>query len=347
MAKSESSKLKMAFIGFRHGHIMGLYNAARKHPQVQVVAACEEDTATAESLRSAGTVELTHDAHECFARTFNCDAIAIGDYFAKRGPLIIQALEAGRHVIADKPICTRLRELDEIESLAASKKRKLGCLLDLRDTGALITMRRLIGEGAIGEVHTCNFTAQHPLNLGKRPAWYFENGKHGGTINDIGIHAIDMIPWLTGRRIVEAVAARAWNARLEQFPKFQDAAQFMLRLDNDGGVLGDMSYLTPDGIAYSAPQYWRVTCHGTSGMLECTYDAKTIMLAKSADKSVQTVPSDPGTPDGCLEAFLAEIAGKTKLGMLSTADVLDASRRTLMAQEAADRNLVNVILPTR
>src|SRR5439155_25293810 len=164
------------------------------------------------------------------------------DYFGRRGEIIVRALEDGKHDIADKPICTRLSEQERIAALASEKGRAVGCLLDLRDHGPFITMRRQIKNGAIGTVHTITFTAQHPLLLGKRPAWYFEPAKHGGTINDIGIHAIDLIPWLTGRRIVEAVAARAWNARLGQFPHFQDAAQIMLRLDNDAGVLGDLSY---------------------------------------------------------------------------------------------------------
>src|SRR5581483_4595745 len=132
--------------------------------------------------------------------------------------------------------------------------------------------------------HTIHVTAQHPLLLDKRPAWYFEPGKHGGTINDIAIHATDLIPWLTGRKLVEVVAARAWNARLPQFPHFQDAAQFMLKLDNSGGVMADVSYLAPDGINYKAPQYWRVTCHGSDGLIEAKYMSPTIQLARRADQ---------------------------------------------------------------
>src|SRR5437870_1646285 len=83
------SKLKLAFLGFRHGHIMGLYTAARKHKGVTVTAACEQDEATADALRAAGTVELTHVGRDCAIRDLDCDAVAVGDYFSKRGPLII------------------------------------------------------------------------------------------------------------------------------------------------------------------------------------------------------------------------------------------------------------------
>src|SRR5207248_6675850 len=117
-------------------------------------------------------------------------------------------------VISDKPICTRIAELERIEDLAKENHRALSAQLDLRDSGAFITARRLIREGAIGEIHTVVFTAQHPLFLDKRPKWYFEPGKHGGTLNDIAIHATDLIPWMTGRKLIEVTAARAWNARV-------------------------------------------------------------------------------------------------------------------------------------
>ena len=328
--------MRLAFIGFRHGHIMGLYKGALAHSGVEVVAACEEDAQAAAALRGGGAVKLTHERMDDVLRAVACDAIAVGDYFARRGQIIIRALEAGKHVIADKPICTRLDELDEIERLAREKNRSVGCLLDLRDTAVFRTMRRLIREGSIGDVHTFLFTAQHPLNLAARPAWYFEPGKHGGTINDIAVHGIDLIPWLSGRSIVEVTAARAWNARLPQHPHFQDAAQVMLRLDNNGSAFGDVSYLSPDDLGYTAPQYWRVTCHGGEGVVEAAYNSTSVSLAGRGDKSPRAIALDAAAPNGCLEAFMDDIASRTVTGALCTRDVLTASRMALVAQAAAD-----------
>src|SRR4051812_15366797 len=108
-------RLRIAFVGFRHGHVMGLYHAARTHPDVDVVAAAEDHAETRDALAREGTVQITHhDWREVIDRV-PCDAIAIGDYFARRGEIAIAAVEAGKHVIADKPICTRLNELERIE----------------------------------------------------------------------------------------------------------------------------------------------------------------------------------------------------------------------------------------
>src|SRR2546423_13045277 len=109
--------MRLVFAGFRHGHIMALYDAARQHADVEVVGACEEDAATANSLNSSGQVKLTHrDLKQLIAQS-KCDAVAVGDYFAKRGQVIVDALSAGKHVISDKPICTSLADLKRIRDL--------------------------------------------------------------------------------------------------------------------------------------------------------------------------------------------------------------------------------------
>jgi len=103
--------MRLAFIGFRHGHIMGLYKSACTDPRVKVVAASEDHEQTAGELKAAGSVTLTHSDYRQLLKEVDCDAVAVGDYFARRGEIIIAALKAGKHVIADKPICTTLDEL--------------------------------------------------------------------------------------------------------------------------------------------------------------------------------------------------------------------------------------------
>ena len=51
----------------------------------------------------------------------DCDIVATGTYFAGRGPVLIDALTRGKHVIGDKPLCTKMADLDRIEALAGEK----------------------------------------------------------------------------------------------------------------------------------------------------------------------------------------------------------------------------------
>jgi predicted dehydrogenase len=335
-------KIRFAFAGFRHGHIFDLLTGVLANPELSVVAACEEDAETRNALKSRNDLTITHDNFEKMLCDVECDVIAIGDYYTRRGRLAIRTLETGRHIISDKPLCTTLEEYQTINDLARSRGRVVGCQFDLRSSGIMNTARRLIQAGELGPIHTVAFSGQHPLLLGSRPAWYFQPGCHGGTINDIAIHAMDTIPWLTGRKIVAVTAARAWNAKTPSHPHFQDSAQLMLQLDNQGGVLGDVSYLAPDGCGYAVPQYWRFTIHGSNGVLEMAHGSKTVLIATHPDKEPRCVEAEPNLTRVYLADFLAQVKGEKQNVSLTTDAVLAATRLALLTQRAADNNQTNL-----
>ena len=137
-----TAPLKIAFAGFRHGHIEVLYSTAEKHTGMEIVGLCEEDSESREKLTER--YSFTHSSISEMIQESGCDAVAVGDYYSKRGAIIIEALGAGKHVISDKPICTSLEELDTIESLVREKELSLGCMLDLRDGGGMRTLKRKV-----------------------------------------------------------------------------------------------------------------------------------------------------------------------------------------------------------
>jgi predicted dehydrogenase len=219
--------LKLAVVGFRHGHIHSVMSLARRRQDLQIVAVCEEDEET-RVRETAGMECAIYDSYEKMLDSEEIDIIAVGDYFGRRGALAIEALQRGKHVLSDKPVCTRLEELDEIERLLAKNHLVLGCQFDMRGNGHFRHLRRLVQEGTIGAVRAINVTGQHPLNYGKRPGWYFEEGKHGGTINDIGAHCFDYLPWITGLNFESVAAARCWNPHLPREHHFKAGGQCQL-----------------------------------------------------------------------------------------------------------------------
>jgi predicted dehydrogenase len=338
------SQIRIAFAGFRHAHIHSVYRLAQTRADVEVVAAAEEDGATRAALQSGGAIRITHDSIVAMLDAVPCDVVAVGDYYGRRGALLIDALQRGKHVISDKPICTSPVELDQIESMARAGRLVLGCQLDMRDSPVSLEARRHILDGEIGAVHAIGVGGQHPLLFGTRPGWYFEPSKHGGTINDIGIHALDGLPWMTGLRFQEVIFARAWNARVPQAPHFQDAAQFALTMNNGAGVLGDVSYLGPDANGYRIPQYWRMTFWGSDGLLETNFPANEVTIHRHSEQSPRVITAAGGMAGGYFDSFLRELRGETSGLHLSSAEVLAASRLALRVQEAADKGLVHVQL---
>ncbi len=324
-------KTRFAFAGFRHAHILDLLAGVNERGDCETVACCEEDAAT----RAGLGVAITHTDFATMLREVECDVIAIGDYYARRGALAIAALEAGRHVLSDKPLCTTLDEQAAIERLAAERVLLVGLQLDTRDYAAFRTLREIIASGEVGEVCTIRIDGQHPLLPGTRPAWYFEPGKHGGTINDIGIHAFDFVPWLTSLDWRRIDAARTWNAKARDHPHFHDCAQLMATLESGAGVLADFSYLAPDRLGYKLPHYWHVLVHGTRGLAEAHLQAEHVTVITDTSAIPEIRPVLEKRPRGYLDDFLLELGGKP--AALTTAQCLRASRLALEAQESSSR----------
>ncbi|NLE46091.1 MAG: Gfo/Idh/MocA family oxidoreductase [Chloroflexi bacterium] len=329
-------RLRVAFAGFRHGHILDLYRRVLTSEEIEVVAACEEDWGTREQLAAQGHVAITHSDFRAMLASVDCDAVAVGDYYARRGSLALEALRYGKHVISDKPVCTELAELEAIERLTAETGLRMGCMLDMRDAPQFRGLREVVQSGALGEPKAIHFGGQHPLLVGTRPAWYFEVGKHGGTINDIAVHMMDAIPWITGCALDRVLAARCWNARADAYPHFRDAGQMMLTLDNGCGVIGDVSYLVPDSLGYRSSLYWRTTIWGTEGVAESSMVAQAVHVGCAGDDNMEARRLPSADPGGYLRAFLHDVRGQSEADELRTADVLRATRCALVTQAVAD-----------
>lgn len=324
--------MNITFAGLRHSHIFSLADMARKNPQIAITGAWEEEPESARAGRERFS-EPFYESYEALLADPAVDIVAMGDYYGIRGRRIIQALNAGKHVIADKPVCTRLAELDEIAALTSKNGLKLGCMLDLRYDPALRLAREIIRGGTLGRIRTLAFTGQHPLNWGSRPMWYFENGRHGGVFNDIAIHGLDAVEFITGAPYTRTICARQWNAFAENAPDFRDCAQFMGELENGAGLVADVSYSAPSPAGFSLPSYWRFTFWGDGGWLECRYGEGCVHVARSGESTARRIPAPPVSGD-YLDELICEIRGGDTL--FNTETVLNAARRALELQKYAD-----------
>ncbi len=322
--------MNIAFAGFRHGHIMGLYYMAMDSNEVNVKGCFEENDEEREKMANTYKIDFNYSNYEDMLSDDGVDIIAIGDYFAKRGKMVIEALKCGKHVICDKPICTSLDELSEIEKLSAEKNLKVACMLDLRYMAQTEKVKELILNGEIGEIVNISFTGQHCLDYGNRAAWYFEEGKHGGTINDIAIHGVDLVRYITGKDFTKVNCAKVWNAFATKEPDFKDCGQFMAEMDNIS-VMADVSYAAPK-CNKTLPTYWDFYFWGKDGMINFKCAEKVIHLYNKGEEKVIECESCGSKH---LHDFIIEIKGEGK--GTDTKETLKSQRQVLMIQQEADK----------
>ena len=338
--------MNLVFVGFRHGHTATIYNAAKANPDITILGGWEPTEEGRAMAAAAGLdLEFNYPTFEAVLADARVDTISLGGCYGDRGAQAIAALKAGKHVYGDKPICTSLEELEQIKKLSKEKNLKVGCYLSMRFSNGMKTIYDLISSGAIGEVGAVNMTGQHPLNYGVRPMWYFEKGKHGGTINDIAIHGVDIIRFLTGLGIKNVTAARTWNHFATQEPDFKDCGQFMAELENGAGFLVDVSYAAPASCGFKLETYWRFTIWGTKGVIEYKLNGGPNSKVIDSDDGALVQVALDGTdgfvpykkeafPATAWGEFIKELAGEPTI--LNTADVLRTSREVLTVQAAAN-----------
>ncbi len=320
--------MNIAFAGFRHGHIFVLYDEVKSHPNAVLMGAFEENEAERNKVAQSRGIEFNYSSYEEILNDPRVDTVAIGDYYSKRGKMVIEALKHGKHIICDKPLCTSLSELEEIDKLTNESGLKVHCMFELRFMAQADKVRELIAGGEIGTVLNVGFTAQHHLNYGVRPDWYYKEGCHGGTINDIAIHGIDLLRYMTGKELTDIFAARTWNAFAVNEPQFEDSAQFMVEMDGMA-VMADVSYSAPK--YPDVPTYWNFNIFGTDGLLTFRSGNNTLNIFKDDHKVIECEKPQRSFVD-CLAA---EINGESS--RITTADTVISTHQTLSIQAVADK----------
>lgn len=323
--------MNILFYGFRHAHILDCYRMAQANPNVQILCAIEENTPARLSAQEKLGISIAPDGYNRWLENSEVDTVVIGGAYGNRGQAVIKALRAGKHVFADKPLCTSLAELEEIRTLAAEKQLKVGCMLDLRKVPAVETVKALLDSGKMGTIHNINFSGQHCVDYANRPGWYFEPGMHGGTINDIAIHGIDLITYLTGQRINYVSCAKVWNAFANRHPDFCDCAMFMAQTAGDAHILADVSYAAPSQV-FSMPTYWNFQIWCARGLITFNYVDSHVTIYEDGASGPEYFPCTPAESN-ILDDFIAEIQQDTTT---FTDSVLAASETALRIQQIAD-----------
>jgi predicted dehydrogenase len=138
------------------------------------------------------------------------DVCTPGDTHAE---IAIAALQAGKHVLCEKPLANTVEEAEAMaaaaqEAAAKGVRSMVGFVY--RRVPAISLARQLVAEGALGTIH--HVRAQYLQDWIVDPqaplSWRLEKDKAGsGALGDIGAHIIDLAQFITGDRI-EQVAGR-------------------------------------------------------------------------------------------------------------------------------------------
>lgn len=172
-----------------------------KVPRCELVALCSTSPQKLEAWRSKG-LAIYGDATEMI-RNGKLDAVLIATPHYQHCSLGIAALEAGLHVMVEKPIAAHKADaLRLLECAARHPKRVLGGMFQLRVEPRYTKLRNLLQAGELGRLQRVTWintdwfrTETYYASGGWRATW---KGEGGGVLLNQCLHNLDVLAWLLG-----------------------------------------------------------------------------------------------------------------------------------------------------
>ncbi len=196
-------------------------------PGIELVAAADISPARRAAAEKMGL--KWHDSPDTAIADPSIDAVFIASNNASHFPLGKKALEAGKHVILDKPMATRLEDARKLIALAAAKNLSLAVDHMMLHNVYNIKARDMIAAGELGDVN--DITLHMEFCYGATPeeaaTWRCARPSElGGPIGDVGSHCLYVAEFLTGSPINSVAAVftpRTLKIRAENgaFIRFQ------------------------------------------------------------------------------------------------------------------------------
>ena len=151
-------------------------------------------TAIADTVCVKESVEALIDA---------VDLILIATPHSLLQPYALQAVKAGRHVLAEKPIALNEKQADELQAAVARSGVTYMAGYSFRYFPPVAEAKRLISEGIIGDIQT--ISAGMSIG-GLRPGWVSDRESGGGVLGYFGCHIVDRILWFVDDQPAEVMA---------------------------------------------------------------------------------------------------------------------------------------------
>ncbi|QWT18063.1 Gfo/Idh/MocA family oxidoreductase [Collinsella sp. zg1085] len=303
------------------------------HPNVKIVALFDLNSERATELAALYGAKACKTIDELLSLT-DIDAVSICTANIAHAKHTIAALQAGKHVLCEKPMASTAVECEAMVAAAQAATKQLMIDQNQRLTQAHQKAKELILTGAIGEVlsfRTC-FAHGGPETWSVDPgtgSWFFDKSQAAmGALGDLGVHKIDLIQYILDDEITSVCARLATlDKRYSNGELVQVDDNALCLMQTAKGALGS---LTASWTNYGSEQN-ATTIFGTKGILKIYENPAYSIVLEMADgtrtlmelESIQT--NDNQTKSGVIDAFVDALIAGTKVP-IPGASVLSAMR---------------------
>ena len=188
----------------------------------------------------------------------DAEAVLITANLQGHVPLAVEALNAGKHVLLEKPFAPSLAEARNVVQLAEQRDRVLMISQNYRFFPAVEAVRALVRSGSLGEVGAVSVDFRRYANRAPREG-NRHYSLHQPLLADMAIHHFDLMRAILGREPSE-VTCRAWNPPWSNF--VEPAAASAVVSFEDGPVVSYRGSWVSPGPKTAWAGEWRIECTG-------------------------------------------------------------------------------------
>ncbi|WRS27417.1 Gfo/Idh/MocA family oxidoreductase [Oscillospiraceae bacterium MB08-C2-2] len=336
--------LKIGIIGC--GKITEVRHAPEYHenPACSLTAYYDADPARSQTMAALYGGKACSSVEELLAE--NLDAVSVCVANKDHAAVSIAALEAGFHVLCEKPMASTLEECLAMNAAAQKAGKLLMIGHNQRYARAHVKARELIARGEIGEILSFATTFGHsgPEGwTGLRNSWFFDKSRASfGSMADLGVHKTDLLHYLCGQRIVEVTATL--QTLHKTFPDgspitVDDNAVCLYKMEN--GAVGTMRV----SWTFYGEEDNSTRIYGTGGCIRLYDHPRYALIVEKPqgentyyelDKMTSNEEQTTGrrTSTGVIDAFVDSIQNGTPT-VASGEEALKAMRVIFAAEESA------------
>lgn len=193
-------------------------------------------------------------------------------------PLSIAAMQAGKHVLCEKPLAATPKEIREMIAARDASGKTLMTAQHFRFRGVSKAMKAEIDTGTLGDIYHGRSWMLRRLAAPVRPGFIMKKHSSGGPCIDIGVHILDLTLWFMGNPKPTAVTgvARAeiahqpgafskWGGAIPPEFDVEDFAAAFVRFENGATLVLEVSWLLHHDTMGEDMQMWlygtKAGCH--------------------------------------------------------------------------------------
>lgn len=190
-------KFKVAIVGVGSISVQHI-KAYLSNENVELYAFCDINEKRLKYMgEKYGVSRLYTDEAQMLSELPEIDGVSVCTWNSAHAVCTIMALEAGKHVLCEKPMATNVEDALAMKA-AAEKSGKLLMIGFVRRFGRdCLLVNDLISNGNLGEIYYAK--AVNVRRNGNPEGWFGEKARSGGgPLIDLGVHSIDLVRYLMG-----------------------------------------------------------------------------------------------------------------------------------------------------